>query len=66
MSVLLNVFEAPAQNFKVWKVPVAADPKIIFQKIRELSQKRVADCVFSNGLLYFKGDPKKVEKELQK
>jgi hypothetical protein len=64
MSVLLNVFEAPARNFKVWKLPIAGDLKVVFQKIREFSQKRVADCAFSNGFLYFKGDPDIVEREL--
>ncbi|RSN72685.1 Piwi domain-containing protein [Candidatus Methanodesulfokora washburnensis] len=66
MSVLLNVFETPLQNFKVWKIPIVADPRVISQEIRELSQKRVADCSFSNGFLYFKGEPEKVIEELQK
>ena len=66
MSVLLNVFETPMRDFKVWKVPIAADTKVIFKKIRELSQHRIADCTFSNGFMYFKGEPEKVKEELQK
>jgi len=64
MDVLLNVFETSMQKFKVWRVPVIADQRVIFQKIKELSQRGVADLVFSNGLLYFKGEPKKVIEEL--
>jgi len=66
MDILLNVFEGPARNLKVWRIPVVADQGVIFQIIKELSWKGVADLVFSNELLYFKGEPKKVIEELKR
>ena len=66
MNALLNVFESPAQNLKVWRLPVASNQKVVFQKIKDFSQRRIADCVFSDGLLYFKGEPERVKGELQK
>jgi len=47
MSVLLNVFETPLQNFKVWKIPIVADPRVISQEIRELSQKKLPTAVLA-------------------
>jgi hypothetical protein len=46
MHVLLNVFETPMPQFKVYKIPILADSKVIFQAIKELSYNRIADCAF--------------------
>jgi hypothetical protein len=64
--VKLNVFETSPRIFKVWRIPIVAEPKTIFPKIRELSQYRIADSMFHNGYLYFKGNSDKVINELSK
>jgi hypothetical protein len=66
MHVLLNVFETPMPQFKVYKIPILADSKVIFQAIKELSYNRIADCAFFGGFLFFKGNPQKVINVLEK
>jgi hypothetical protein len=64
--VKLNVFEASPRIFKVWCIPIATEPKVIFRMIKELSEKRIADSTFLDGYFYFKGDQENVINELQK
>jgi hypothetical protein len=64
--IKLNVFEASPRSFKVWRIPIAAEPKAIFQMIKELSERQIADSTFLDGYFYFKGDQKNVINELQK
>ena len=64
--VKLNVFEASPRIIKVWRIPIAAEPKVIFRMIKELSERRIADSTFLDGYFYFKGNQKNVINELQK
>ena len=66
MSVLLNVYETSLSNIKVWRLPLRTSPDFIFPKIREFSRNRIAESDFSDGYLFFKGDPKRVINELEK
>jgi len=66
MSILLNAFETSLSSLKVWRLQILASPKFIFQKIKEFSYNRIAEGSFSEGFLFFKGDPEQVINELEK
>lgn len=68
-SLFLNVFRsssAALSNFKVWRLLTAniANLKDLYAVFKQLSQEKIADCVFHGDSVYFKGDPSSVKERL--
>ncbi|MHA1616475.1 MAG: Piwi domain-containing protein [Candidatus Njordarchaeales archaeon] len=59
--IFLNAFpnsNMGLSSFKVWKLPlVTTNLKDLYATFRDLSYKKIADCVFHENFVFFKGNP---------